>query len=212
MGDGPPRSRRKLRSSDEAGDDLILVHRASGGTKAGRRARETSVNRAIVVLTVASWQAVIQDLTLACIDLSVPGLNDGVSWATYNSLMGRVRKDVIDLNTPNARNTRRLMVSAGFDPRPFWTWRQHGGRGMRPVSWGPHEAEVRMDEWLSLRHAIAHGAAVLPRVQVLRAVRGSPGSPRASRSASSRGRGRRGGPPVPVPPVSFGLGRVTARA
>src|SRR5437667_12748944 len=48
-------------------DNLITVHRGHGGPGVGRRAEEVSLNRAVVVLAVASWQAVIQDYALAAV-------------------------------------------------------------------------------------------------------------------------------------------------
>jgi hypothetical protein len=158
-------------------DNLIVVHRESGGSRAGRRDEEISVNRAIVVLAVAAWQAVVQDLTLACVDLSTPGPNDQMSRATYSLLAGRVRAEVGAFSTPNAQNTRKLLQAAGFDPRPMWAWTQHGGRGKGMVTWSPANADDRIDEWLKLRHAIAHGDTVLPAVSALRAVREHPGKP-----------------------------------
>jgi hypothetical protein len=163
-------------------DNLIEVHSGSGGPGAGRRVEETSVNRAIVVLTVAAWQAVIQDLTLACADLSAPGPNDAMSLPTYSLIAGRVRTEVGAFNTPNAQNTRKLLRAAGFDPRPHWTWSQHAGRGKGMVTRTPADAEARIDEWLKLRHAIAHGDPALPAVSALRAVRERPGNPPASPS------------------------------
>lgn len=53
-------------------DNLIAVHRRAGGPLQGPRYEEVSINRAVVVLAIASWQAVIQDYTLACVDLSAP--------------------------------------------------------------------------------------------------------------------------------------------
>ncbi|MEU6208048.1 hypothetical protein ABZ814_31250 [Micromonospora musae] len=37
--------------------NIIRVHRASGGSGQGRRTDETSLNRGAVVLAVATWQA-----------------------------------------------------------------------------------------------------------------------------------------------------------
>jgi hypothetical protein len=37
--------------------------------------------------------------------------------------------------------------------------------------------DARINDWLNVRHAIAHGHGVLPQVPVLQAVRDSPASP-----------------------------------
>jgi hypothetical protein len=158
-------------------DNLITVHRGHGGPERGRRDEEVSINRAVVVLTVASWQAVIQDYALACVDLSGPVAGSPLSPATYNLLAGRVRKEVGGFATPNADNVRKLLIGAGFDPRPFWTWSQMGGRGQGVVTWSPADADARINEWLRVRHAIAHGHATLPQVNALQAVRLAAGTP-----------------------------------
>jgi hypothetical protein len=152
-------------------DNLIAVHRGYGGPERGRRDEEVSINRAVVVLAVASWQAVVQDYALACVDLSAPAPGGPLSPASYAVLAGRVRKEVADFATPNAENTRRLLIGAGFDPRPFWTWTQRGGRGQGMVTRVPADADTRINEWLRVRHAIAHGHAELPQVPALQAVR-----------------------------------------
>jgi len=163
-------------------DNLIAVHRGHGGPAQGRRYREVSVNRAIVVLAVASWQAAVQDLTVACIDLSSPAPGGPLSPATYAVLAGRVKKETGDFSTPNAENSRRLLIGAGFDPRPSWTWSQRGGQGVGMVVWRPTHVETRMNEWLKVRHAIAHGHETLPGVPALTAVRESGGNPPADPS------------------------------
>jgi hypothetical protein len=43
-------------------DNLVAIHRAHGGAARGRRDQEISLNRAVFVMTVASWQAAIQDM------------------------------------------------------------------------------------------------------------------------------------------------------
>jgi hypothetical protein len=158
-------------------DNLIAVHRESGGTARGRRDEEVSINRAVVVLAVASWQTVVQDYTLASIELSAPAPGGPLSPASYAVLAGRVQNEVGAFATPNAQNTRRLMIGAGFDPRPFWTWTQPGGRGVGMITRTPVDADQRINEWLQVRHAIAHGHPALPQVQALQAVREAPSSP-----------------------------------
>lgn len=137
-------------------DNLIEVHRGYGGPAPGHRDEEVSINRAVVVLAVASWQALIQDFALASVDLSAPGPGSPLSRATYAVLAGRARKEVGDFATPNAENVRRLLIGAGFDPRAHWTWSQRGGQGRGMVTWSPTDAETRINEWLRVRHAIAH--------------------------------------------------------
>lgn len=152
-------------------DNLITIHRGYGGTSAGRREEETSINRAVVVLAVAGWQAIAQDLVLACIDVGRPAAGSPLSHSSYNLLSGRLKKEVGDFSTPNAENTRKLLTATGFDPYPCWTWQQHAGKGKGLVTWTPSRASDRLNEWLKVRHAIAHGHASLPIVDALQAVR-----------------------------------------
>ena len=155
-------------------DNLIAVHRGYGGPGRGRRAEEVSLNRAVIVLAVASWQTVIQDLTSAALELSAPSPGGSISSSTYAALTGHVKQQVGALATPNAENVRNLMVGAGFDPRPSWTWVQRGGRGSGMVTWTPAMAADRINAWLRVRHAIAHGHPVLPQVAALQDVRLNP--------------------------------------
>jgi hypothetical protein len=41
-------------------DNLVELHRKHGRPGKGKRDKETTLNRAVVVLTVAAWQAVVQ--------------------------------------------------------------------------------------------------------------------------------------------------------
>jgi hypothetical protein len=152
-------------------DNLIAVHRGYGEGKPGRRAEEVSVNRAVVVIAVASWQSVIQDYALACIDLSRPGPNNPLSAKTYAAIMGQARDAIGKFGTPNGQNVRELLKRTGYDPWDYWTWKQHAGQAKGVQTWRPSDAVQRMHEWLLVRHAIAHGHATLPQVSALRAVR-----------------------------------------
>lgn len=163
-------------------DNVVAVHRGYGGDQRGRRAEEMSLNRAVIVLAVASWQAVIQDYTRACLDLSAPVAGSSITPATFALIAGRVRREIADFSTPNAENTRRLLMGAGFDPRAFWTWTQRAGRGRGVETWRPVDADLRINEWLRVRHAIAHGHAQLPQVDALQSVRLQPAAPPADPS------------------------------
>ena len=152
-------------------DNIIAVHRAHGGGGRGRRYREPSLDRAVIVLAVAAWQAAVQDLTNGILDTAAPPKSPQLDRARYEASVGHVRQAIAAFATPNAQNTRRLMQGAGFDPRPYWTWEVAGGRGRQRVSWTPHLVDARLDEWLKIRHAIAHGHDELPGVEALQAVR-----------------------------------------
>lgn len=127
-------------------------------------------------MTVAAWQAAIQDMVETLLVAGQPPAGTGLG-NYYNVTAGQVRNEVRKFSTPNAENTRKLMIPAGFDPRPHWTWTQMGGRGVGPIVVTPQAACTRIDEWLRLRHDIAHGHAELTCVAALKAVRDNPHPP-----------------------------------
>lgn len=146
-------------------DDLEQVHGQSGGQNRGRRWREVSINPAIVVLAVAAWQAAVQDMTLVCVESARPEEGSCLSLTTYNLLAGNIKGAIGRFSTPNAQNSRKILQSAGFDPHPLWTWRV-GGRGSHARN--PSDVEEELDEWLKIRHAVAHGQPRLPDSRVLK--------------------------------------------
>jgi hypothetical protein len=152
-------------------DNLVSVHIESGGPDRGWRDEETSINRAVVVLTVAAWQAAVQDMVEAALDAGSPAPGASMSTQTYSVLQGPMRQQVISFSTPDADKTKRLFAGVGFNPRPLWTWSQMGGQGVGRITITPTTAEAKMKDWLSLRHDIAHGHDHLSQVSVLEAVR-----------------------------------------
>jgi hypothetical protein len=149
-------------------DNLVLVHQRSGTGQRGRRRIETSVNRAIVVIAIASWQAVVQDMTRFLLDRSMPAPADP-SYGLAKLIRGQVMGALNNFSTPNAENTRQLLQVVGFDPRTYWTW-TNGARGKREVVYKPADVETTLRDWLRVRHAIAHGDEKLPEASVLEAV------------------------------------------
>jgi len=138
----------------------------------GRRYEETSLNAAAVVLAVAAWQAFVEFQIRRWLSRLEPqaGWYDDdeagqrlqtADAARYQVWRAQVLQAVLNFNTPNSQNTRRLFQMVGIDPYPAWTWSTRTG----DVT--PTMAARRLDEWLSVRHAIAHGDVDLPEVDVL---------------------------------------------
>lgn len=143
-------------------ENLIAIHRELNQGP-GRRTREMSLNRAIVVLSVAAWQAYVQDLTAEALRaFDVPAGQHGR--AVFLAVRADVKNAAHNFSTPNADNTRNLLLRLGFDPWSAWTWQE----GPQHVS--ANRARERMDQWLRVRHAIAHGHDELPDVPVLPAL------------------------------------------
>ena len=123
----------------EHGDSLVLVRQRSGTGQRGRRRIETSVKRGIVVIAIASWQAVVQDMTRFLLDRSMPQPTEP-NYGVARLIRGQVLAALNNFSTPNAENARQLLQSVGFDPRPYWTW-TNGALGRREVTYRPADIE-----------------------------------------------------------------------
>ncbi len=148
-------------------DAIAQVHKTHGGGSQGFRSLEPSLNRAIVVLAVAAWQTAVQDLTRAALDHSHPAGGSGIGAL----LRGQVLQAVGGFSTPDSQKSRSLLKLVDFDPYPLWTWSQMGGQGVGSIIVTPARAAETIDDWLRLRHDIAHGHARLSVVDVLESVR-----------------------------------------
>ncbi|NTW39430.1 MAG: hypothetical protein HGA44_06005 [Cellulomonadaceae bacterium] len=147
-------------------DHLVAVHRHRGGP--GRRYEEMAINRAIVVLAVAAWQAAVEDMVTAALDAGTPAAGSPLTKGSYDLLAGSAKSAVARFSTPNAEKSRELFLLVGYDPRPTWVWAT--GRFGRE-NHTPADVANRLNQWLKLRHAIAHGASELPALAVLDAIR-----------------------------------------
>lgn len=169
-------------------DDVVAVHRRSGTGLPGRRGEETTLNRAVVVMAVAAWQVVVENLVLAALDSATAhaAANPPATLAAYG---GTVRGSVRRFSTPNSQQSRILLQSVGFDPQPYWN--AYSVRGRQAAG----TLQEQLDGWLRVRHAIAHADEALPAEIVLQHVRQS--ASRQIRSGVAPG--------SVVPPVHPGL-------
>lgn len=130
--------------------------------------RDLALNRSVVVLTVAAWQAWVEtyvSTALAVLDESpAKGSNDAEYLrlrAASRPLIELAAEEVRRFNTPDAGQVCRLLRLLGDDPRPRWSI--VGGDSRR----GRDDVVGQLNDWVRVRHAIAHGEQSLPAVPVL---------------------------------------------
>jgi hypothetical protein len=129
--------------------NLIGIH-GKINTNTGRRHSEMSLNRGAVVLIVAAWQSFIQDTAQALVDRLAVAKNDP-AYPTFRVIKSAASSAIDRFSTPNAENTQELLRSLGLDPCPVWNWKAGQDTVTQQV------AHDRMNGWLQVRHAIAHG-------------------------------------------------------
>lgn len=143
-------------------DPHNLVRTAQGqNPNRGRRWHESALNRAVVVLAVAAWQAYVQDTTRGILTSIEPPPGDpGIP--LFRVVRAATRNVIRRFNTPNSRNTLDLSHSVGFDPEARWMFSVE----TPPVMLRPYEVRQRLEEWLAVRHTIAHGTE-LPSIGIV---------------------------------------------
>lgn len=143
---------------------LIDVHGLAMGTNRGKRGNQ-SLNHAMVVLTAAAWEYYVEDI---CVE--VPEIVVAASPGTPLGNAADVLKEGAThrrntFHTPNAEKSKRhFLRSIGLNPTSSWNLE------IRKSSVGrfaPSRARNRLDGWLDVRHAVAHGAD-LPNKQFIR--------------------------------------------
>jgi hypothetical protein len=140
-------------------------------------ARDVALNRSVVVLTVAAWQAWVETYVgTALTTMAEPPANRSgdtnylrLLHAT-GPLIELATREVGRFSTPDAGEVCRLLRLLGDDPRPRWSFASAAGAG------SPHEVAGRLNGWVKVRHAIAHGHGHLPPVDVLGRTKAGHGS------------------------------------
>jgi hypothetical protein len=146
------RAAREFQTAMSDPNNLIWFHRNSQAGQ-GRRHRQPTLNRAVVVLTAAAWQAYVQDTTAAILlSLEVPPGHQG--HAMFALIRAATRTASGRFNTPNARNTLMLFNNVGFDPSSSWVF----GIGAPVRAYTTPDVRREIDGWLDVRHSIAHGS------------------------------------------------------
>lgn len=132
-------------------DELQAAHKRLRTGQRGRQWGLGALNRATVVMCVSSWEAYIEQVTIEVIELLKPPSQPLGHWQLLNA---STRGAIGRFHTPNASNVRMLLRdSIGLnDITTEWYWQ----------NCPPAKAMLWLDELLTFRHQIAHGAKPRP--------------------------------------------------
>lgn len=151
-------------------DQLIEIHRKLQQGQ-GRRREQDAIHRAGVVMVVAAWEGYVEKVLLealtaierdAGIVAGAPVPAGLPAWTRHT--FGIRRTELVNalkqFNTPNAQNVQRLMREwMQFDPFPAWSWH------VKARQWDTAEMQKRANQWLNIRHGIAHGSGLPTDIQ-----------------------------------------------
>jgi hypothetical protein len=139
--------------------------------------RDLALNRSVVVLTVAAWQAWVETYVSTALGAMTEPPANRSDDTEYRRLLNATAplielatREVGRFSTPDAGEVCRLLRLLGDDPRPRWSFIGAGGE---------HSAKAvvaRLNGWVKVRHAVAHGHRHLPPVDVLGRTKGGHGS------------------------------------
>lgn len=151
MSAGTNQARAEFAKAMQDSHNLVRIHKDKN-RKRGRRWDETTLNRSVVVLAVASWQAFVEGTTRAILsELAVPPSHNG--HALYLLINAATATALGRFNTPSAQNSLSLFTTVGFDPTPGWSFTI----GQPARRYAEPRVRKEIDEWLRVRHAVAHG-------------------------------------------------------
>jgi hypothetical protein len=139
--------------------------------------RDLALNRSVVVLTVAAWQAWVETYVSTALAAMTERPANRSADTEYRRLLNATAplielatREVGRFSTPDAGEVCRLLRLLGDDPRPRWTISSAGGQH------STNNVIDRLNGWVKVRHAVAHGHRHLPSVDVLGRTKGGHGS------------------------------------
>ncbi len=132
---------------------LIAIHRKIQGG-AGRRHRQEAIHRAGVVLTVAAWEAYVEEVVRETAIAMAPQFFQATvgERQTHSLMVAGVSARAKSFNTPDYKKVRNLFKLIKFDITGAWSWHAPNR------NWNHAVMKKKLNEWLQIRHCVAHGA------------------------------------------------------
>jgi len=155
---------------------LVNIHAKLQKGK-GRRHQQNALHHAGVAMTVAAWESYVERIVMEAMDAVAPlsvvttPTPPVPPWAKQVFALRRaeVATLVRKFHAPNAGNARDLMRAAlEFDPCICWTWL------VGPRQWDQNEMRRRLDQWVQIRHSVAHGFSLPADISWLKGPEGKP--------------------------------------
>lgn len=130
---------------------LVAASRGATGIAVTLDYKDTCLHAALAML-VASWEGYLESVTIETQRLLADPTHQKLT-ATLSLLSDLASKEIKRFNTPNADNSRNLLLAyTGFDPINAWQW---SAGGLNAI-----QSRQRLDEILKVRHCFAHGASI----------------------------------------------------
>jgi hypothetical protein len=160
-------------------DQLVAIHGRLQQGK-GRRHSQDALHRAGVVLTVAAWESYIESVVLEALNVIESEAFDTHAvlppppvspWARHAFFLYRtqIETKVKRFHTPDATGVRDLLQeSLACNIWPSWHWTA------RRRHWNSEEMRKRLNAWLRIRHAVAHGSPLPSDIEWIESARGDP--------------------------------------
>ncbi len=128
---------------------LLTAASTSPQTRTNASSHKAACLHAALAMLVAAWEAYLERLVRE-VQREIADSTQVKLSAVLSLLVDITESEVRRFNTPNAHNSRTLLITyIGYDPINDWQW---PGGGLSGV-----QARARLDEILRIRHSFAHG-------------------------------------------------------
>jgi hypothetical protein len=133
--------------------ELVAAHANLRTGNPGRQYGLGALNRAVVVMCAAAWEAYVESVLIECVEALRPPNGPPGTWPSLNA---SVRSDVGRFNNPSSQKVRELFAaSLGLsDVTASWKW----------TNCTPEQAVAHLDAFMKRRHQTAHGVDPRPNV------------------------------------------------